>query len=403
LIILFRTFHRIRLQSKAARGWTKVAILRVAKKWIGVNRIVAGGRDDCVTLQKEKIAGNKVVGCMVHKEQVASRPRNDVVQQSIAFGGHVLYPLFLLITATSIADKNARSLCIDDCIVGYQALASGLVMTALLPGHAKIQTDPRSVTVHNDIVFDNVTRAAKPNTTASFKKTISLNYAILAASHNKLAIALIEYISAISVSCAFVADDLSFAIASIKYVFLNNGAHHNVSIRWLVRPDLYRLPTISACPGNILKMVISNDISSRHAVFVYSIIHRQVYATRRDIRKTTVSNVIVSSAWHNSYRRSCPTAILKHAIYDPAMIGASEFHEIPLKIAFRESKTVYGYVASSNRKSATSREDHSAGTLRSNRHGLLRRSLAVQIGGPAVVSSVGDYNGIARPGSPNGL
>jgi hypothetical protein len=151
---------------------------------------------------------------------------------------------------------------------------------------------------------------------------------------------LIEYISAINISRTFVADNLSFTIAPIKYVFLHNGAHHNVSIRWLIRPDLYRLPTISARPRNILEMVIANDISNRHSVFVYPIIHSQVYATRRDIRKMTISNAIISSAWRNTYRRSRPTTILKHAIHDPTMIGASEFQEIPLKIAFLESKTV---------------------------------------------------------------
>ena len=169
-----RSFHWIRFQSKAALAWTKVATLRIAKKWIGVNRIVARGRDDCVSLQKEKIASDKIARRVIHQEQIASRTRNDIVQKSIPFGGHILYPLALIMTA-SIADKNACPLCIDDRIIGYQALAGCLVMTALLPGHPKIQTDPRSATVHNNIVFDNVTRTAKPNTTPSFEKTISLN------------------------------------------------------------------------------------------------------------------------------------------------------------------------------------------------------------------------------------
>jgi hypothetical protein len=163
------------LQSKAALAWTKVAILRIAKKWIGVNRIVARGRDDCVSLQKEKIAGDKIAGRVIHQEQIASRTRNDIVQQSIPFGGHILYPLFLPIPAASITDKNARPLRIDDRIIAYQALAGSLVMTALLLGHPKIQTDPCFATVHNKIVFDNVTRTAKPNTTLSCKKTIFLN------------------------------------------------------------------------------------------------------------------------------------------------------------------------------------------------------------------------------------
>jgi hypothetical protein len=126
-------------------------------------------------LQKEKIAGDKIAGRVIHQEQIASRTRNDIVQQSIPFGGHILYPLFLMIITASIADKNARPLRIDDRIICYQALAGCLVMTALFPGHSKIQTYSRSVTVHNYIVFDNVTRTAKPNTTPSFKKTISLN------------------------------------------------------------------------------------------------------------------------------------------------------------------------------------------------------------------------------------
>ncbi len=170
-----RSFHWVRFQCKATLAWTKVATDRIAKTWIGVNRIVAGGRDDCVSLQKEKIAGDKIAGRVIHQEQIASRTRNDIVQQSIAFGGHILYPIFLMIITASIADKNAHPLRIDDGIIGYQALAGCLIMTALLLGHPKIQTDPCLATVHNNIVFDNVTRTAKPNTTLSFKKTISLN------------------------------------------------------------------------------------------------------------------------------------------------------------------------------------------------------------------------------------
>jgi hypothetical protein len=138
-------------------------------------------------------------------------------------------------------------------------------------------------------------------------------------------------------------------------------------------------------------------------VFVYPIIHSQVYATRSDIRKATISNAIISSARRKTYRRSCPTTVLEHAIYDPAMIGSREFQEIPLKIAFLEPETVYSYMASSNRDLAASRKDNASSTLRSNRHGSRRRSPTIQIRRPSIVSSVGDYDGIARPGFPNGL
>jgi hypothetical protein len=135
-------------------------------------------------LQKEKIAGDKIAGRVIHQAQIASRPRNDIVQQSIPFWGHILHPVFSMSITASITDKNARPLRIDDRIIGYHALAGCLVMTALPLGHPKIQTDPRSMTVHNYIVFDNVTCTAKSNTTPTFKKTISLNQAIRAASHN---------------------------------------------------------------------------------------------------------------------------------------------------------------------------------------------------------------------------
>ena len=85
---------------------------------------------------------------MIHQQKITSRPRNDIVQDLIPFGGHILYPLAAIITA-SIANKNARPLRIDDRIVCNQALAGGLVMTALPLGHSKIQTDSRSLAVNN--------------------------------------------------------------------------------------------------------------------------------------------------------------------------------------------------------------------------------------------------------------
>jgi hypothetical protein len=248
-----------------------------------------------------------------------------------------------------------------------------------------------------------VTGAAKPNTTHSCKETISLNQAIRAASHNKLAIAMIEYISSIGIAGTLIADNLSFPIASIKYVVLDNRARYNVSIRRLIGPDLDRLPSIRALLRNILEMVVANDISNRNSVFVYLITHLKVYATRGDIGKSTISNAIFSGARCNTYRRSFPTTILEHAIYDPAMIGSIEIQEILLKIALLESKIVYSYIASSNRNMATSRKDNSSSTLRSNRHGMPGRSPTIQVGKPSIVSSVGDYDGVARLGFPNGI
>jgi hypothetical protein len=166
-------------------------------------------------------------------------------------------------------------------------------MTALPLGHAKIQTDSRSTTVNNDIVFDNMTRTTKSNTAPSCKETISLNYTIRTATHNKLAIALVEDIPAIDISRTFITDNLSFPIASIKNVVLYDRARLDVSIGRLIGPDLNRLPSIFARPGDILEMVIANDISSRHTVFVYLLIHMQVYATPGDIGKTTISNEII--------------------------------------------------------------------------------------------------------------
>jgi hypothetical protein len=214
---------------------------------------------------------------------------------------------------------------------------------------------------------------------------------------------LIEYISSIGIARALIADNLSFPIASIKYVVFDNRARYNVSIRRLIRSDLDRLPSIPFLPGNILEMVVTNDISDRNAVFVYPIVHSQVYATCSDIRKTTISNAIISSACRKTYRRSCSTTILEHAIYDPAMIGLLDIQEIPLKIAPLEANTVYSYIASRNRKLATPRKDNASGALRSNRHGSRRRSPTIQICRPSIISSVGDYNGIAGPGFPNGI
>jgi hypothetical protein len=248
-----------------------------------------------------------------------------------------------------------------------------------------------------------VTGAAKPNTTHSRKETISLNQAIRAASHDKLAIAMIEDVSSIGIAGTLIADDLSFAIASIKYVVLDNRARHNVPIRRLISPDFNRLPSIRTLLGNILEMVVANDISDRNTVFVYRITHLKVYAARGDIGKSTIGNVIFSGARCNTYRRSLPTTILEHAIYNPAMIGSFEIQEILLKIALLESKTVYGYIASGDQDLATPRKDNSTNTLRSNRHGVPGRSPTIQVGRPSIVSSVGDYNGIARLGFPNGM
>jgi hypothetical protein len=83
------------------------------------------------------------------------------------------------------------------------------------------------------------------------------------------------------------------------------------------------------------------------------------------------------------------------------MIGLLEFQKIPLKVAFLEPHTFQNDVAPSNRKMATSRKDDSSGTLRSNRHGLLSSSLAIQLRGPSFVSPVSDYNGVARISFPN--
>ena len=44
---------------------------------------------------------------MIHQEKITSRPRNDIVQNAIPFGGHILCPLVPDITA-SVADENAR-------------------------------------------------------------------------------------------------------------------------------------------------------------------------------------------------------------------------------------------------------------------------------------------------------
>jgi len=176
--------------------------------------------------------------------------------------------------------------------------------------------------VHDYIVFDNVTGTAKPNTTHSRKETISLNQAILAASHDKLAIAMIEDISSIGIAGTLIADDLSFAIASIKYVVLDNCARHNVSIFRLIRPDLDCLPSVCPFPRNILETVITNDISNRNSVFEYLVTHMQVYATRSDVGKSAIGNAVLSGAWRKTYCRSFTSTILEHTIHDPTMIGS---------------------------------------------------------------------------------
>jgi hypothetical protein len=353
-------------------------------------------------LQKEKIAGDKILGRVIHQQEITSRPRNDIVQDLIPFGRHILYPLAAISTA-SVANKNTRPFRIDDRIICYQALAGCLVMTALPPGHSKIQTDSRCMTIHNQIVFNNMTSTAKPNPSLSCIDTISLNQAIRATSHDKLTIAMREYVSAIGIARALIADDLSFSIASIKYVVLDNRARYNVSIRRLIRPDFDCLPSIPALPGNILEMVVANDIFDRNAVFVYLVIHLKVYATCGNIGKSTITNVILSGSLSNTYRRSFPTTVLEHAIDDPAMIGSLDIQEILLKIALLESKIVYSYVATGNRNVATTCKDNASGTLRANRHGMPGHSPTIQIGRPSIVSSVGDYDGIARLGFPNGL
>jgi len=197
------------------------------------------------------------------------------------------------------------------------------------------------MTVHYQIVFNNMTSTAKPNTTLSCEETISLNQAVLAASHDKLAIAMIEDVSSIGIAGTLIADDLSFPIASIKYVVLDDRARHNVPIRRLIGPDLDRLSSIRALLRNILEMVVANNVANRNSVFVYLITHLEVYATRGDVGKSTISNAIISGARCNTYRRSFPTTVLEHAIYDPAMIGSFEIQEILLKIALLESKIVY--------------------------------------------------------------
>ena len=112
-----------------------------------------------------------------------------------------LIPAFPLVKKNQCYDCLLR---IGYGIIRYQVLSGSLIMTTLPLGHAKYKRIP----------VPPLLTLTLPLTTWPYRKAKF-------ASHNKLAIALVEYIAAIDIPRTFIADNRSFPIASNKYVLLH--------------------------------------------------------------------------------------------------------------------------------------------------------------------------------------
>ncbi len=220
----------------------------------------------------------------------------------------------------AIAHENAHPACIDNRIIGNQTLTGGLIVATLPLGHSKKQSDPRPVAIHHQVVFDDVTRPANSNSARSTPDEVFFDQAIRAAARNQLSVAATRDVTAVNIPRAFIADDLSFPVAAIENVFLHNRADFNVPKGRLIRSDLDRLPSTLTGGRNAPERIMPNDVSVRDAVFINLLIDMQIHTTRCDIRETTIRNLVILRARRDTYYRPSPSAVLEHAIYDPAML-----------------------------------------------------------------------------------
>jgi hypothetical protein len=69
----------------------------------------------------------------------------------------------------------------------------------------------------------------------------------------------------------------------------------------LICPDLDRLAAIFVGWRDVLKMIISDNISSGDTLFVNQLIYVQIYTASRNVNKPATGDAVISRASFNTY------------------------------------------------------------------------------------------------------